>query len=103
MRPYWSSDRTLGAILTASIRHVRFGSKADIGEGATAVCFTPKSEHHLSPVPRVDILASSLRLSSSLYWRASAMGFNRRKMEDQRRETAEKEAATRRATDAQVV
>src|SRR5262249_51676735 len=34
---------------------------------------------------------------------ASAMGFNRRKMEDQRREAAEKEAATRRATDAQVL
>lgn len=31
------------------------------------------------------------------------MGFNRRKMEDQRRQTAEKEAATRRATDAQVL
>jgi hypothetical protein len=31
------------------------------------------------------------------------MGFNRRKMEDQRREAAEKEAATRRATDAQVL
>ena len=31
------------------------------------------------------------------------MGFNRRKMEDQRRETAEKEAASRRATDAQVL
>ena len=31
------------------------------------------------------------------------MGFNRRKMEDQRREVAEKEAATRRATDAQVL
>jgi hypothetical protein len=29
------------------------------------------------------------------------MGFNRRKLEDQRREAAEKEAATRRATDAQ--
>jgi hypothetical protein len=29
----------------------------------------------------------------------SAMGFNRRKLEDQRREAAEKEAATRRATD----
>ena len=35
----------------------RFGSKADIGEGATDVRFTPKSGHHLSPVPRVDILA----------------------------------------------
>jgi hypothetical protein len=32
-----------------------------------------------------------------------AMGFNRRKMEDQRCEAAEKEAATRRATDAQVL
>ena len=32
-----------------------------------------------------------------------AMGFNRRKMEDQRREAAEKEAANRRATDAQVL
>ena len=31
------------------------------------------------------------------------MGFNRRKLEDQRREAAEKEAATRRATDAQVL
>ena len=31
------------------------------------------------------------------------MGFNRRKMEDQRREAAEKEAANRRATEAQVL
>jgi hypothetical protein len=31
------------------------------------------------------------------------MGFNRRKMEDQRREAAEKEAAARRATEAQVL
>ena len=31
------------------------------------------------------------------------MGFNRRKMEDQRRQVAEKEAAPRRATDAQVL
>jgi hypothetical protein len=31
------------------------------------------------------------------------MGFNRRKMEDQRRQVAEKEAAARRATDAQVL
>jgi hypothetical protein len=31
------------------------------------------------------------------------MGFNRRKMEDQRRDAAEKEAATRRATDAQAL
>jgi hypothetical protein len=31
------------------------------------------------------------------------MGFNRRKMEDQRREAAEKEAVSRRATDAQVL
>jgi hypothetical protein len=31
------------------------------------------------------------------------MGFNRRKMEDRRRDAAEKEAATRRATDAQVL
>ena len=31
-----------------------------------------------------------------------ARGFNRRKMEDQRRQAAEKEAAARRATDAQV-
>ena len=31
------------------------------------------------------------------------MGFNRRKMEDQRREAAEKEAASRRATDAQML
>ena len=32
-----------------------------------------------------------------------AMGFNRRKMEDQRRQVAEKEAAARRATDARVL
>jgi hypothetical protein len=31
------------------------------------------------------------------------MGFNRRKLEDQRREAAEKEAASRRASDAQVL
>jgi hypothetical protein len=31
------------------------------------------------------------------------MGFNRRKLEDQRREAAEKEAAIRHATDAQVL
>jgi septal ring factor EnvC (AmiA/AmiB activator) len=31
------------------------------------------------------------------------MGFNRRKMEDQRRHAAEKDAAARRATDAQVL
>ncbi len=31
------------------------------------------------------------------------MGFNRRKMEDQRRDAAEKEAASRRATDAQLL
>ncbi len=31
------------------------------------------------------------------------MGFNRRKMEDQRREAAEKEASSRRATDGQVL
>jgi hypothetical protein len=31
------------------------------------------------------------------------MGFNRRKMEDRRRDAAEKEAAGRRATDAQVL
>jgi hypothetical protein len=34
---------------------------------------------------------------------ASEMGFNRRKLEDQRRESAAKEAASRRATDAQVL
>jgi hypothetical protein len=31
------------------------------------------------------------------------VGFNRRKLEDQRRDAAEKEAASRRATDAQVL
>jgi hypothetical protein len=31
------------------------------------------------------------------------MGFNKRKMQDQRRQAAEKEAAARRATDAQVL
>jgi hypothetical protein len=32
-----------------------------------------------------------------------SMGFNRRRMEDERREAAEKEAAQRRATDVQVL
>jgi len=32
-----------------------------------------------------------------------SMGFNKRKMEDQRRDAAEKEAAARRATEAQCV
>jgi hypothetical protein len=32
-----------------------------------------------------------------------SMGFNRRKMEDQRRQATEKEAAARRATDAQIL
>src|SRR5690349_3776131 len=35
--------------------------------------------------------------------RRSGMGFNRRKMEDQRKQAAEKEAAGRRATDYQVL
>jgi hypothetical protein len=35
--------------------------------------------------------------------RSSHMGFNRRKLEDQRRAAAEKEAANRRATDAEVL
>jgi hypothetical protein len=48
-------------------------------------------------------LAIFAALTSNLYRRASGMGFNRRKMEDQRRQAAEKEAATRRATDAQVL
>ena len=34
---------------------------------------------------------------------SATMGFNKRKLEDQRRDAAEKEAATRRATDAQVL
>jgi hypothetical protein len=34
---------------------------------------------------------------------SATMGFNRRKIEDQRRQVAEKEAANRRATDAQVL
>jgi len=79
------------------------GQKQKLLHLPTNVRFTPESGHHFSLVPRVDILAESLRLTSSVYRRASAMGFNRRKMEDQRREAAEKEAATRRATDAQVL
>ena len=31
--------------LPTSVGHVRFGSKADIGEGATDVRFAPKSGH----------------------------------------------------------
>jgi len=41
--------------------------------------------------------------SLGTFRRSSHMGFNRRKMEDQRREAAEKEAASRRATDAQAL
>src|SRR5262249_35777231 len=41
--------------------------------------------------------------SLGTFRRSSRMGFNRRKMEDQRRDAAEKEAATRRATAAQVL
>jgi hypothetical protein len=40
---------------------------------------------------------------SSLFGDDPTMGFNRRKMEDQRRQAAEKEAAARRVTDAQVL
>jgi hypothetical protein len=46
---------------------------------------------------------AALRLTSSLYRRASCTGFNRRKLADQRREAAEKQAASRRATDAQIL
>jgi len=46
---------------------------------------------------------AAVRLTSSLYRRASGMGFNRRKLVGQRHEAAEKEAAKRRATDAQVL
>jgi hypothetical protein len=67
--------------------------------------------------PKADIVGAfmSTRLSQQqhcpacLLWQPtrlqyrSAVGFNRRKMEDQRREAAEKEAANRRATDAQVL
>src|SRR5215472_17570110 len=34
-----------GALQQPSTVHVRYGSKADIGEGATDVRFTPKSRH----------------------------------------------------------
>jgi|SRR6516162_10777969 len=33
---------------SAAMPYVRFGSEADIGEGATDVRFTPKSGHHLN-------------------------------------------------------
>jgi hypothetical protein len=51
---------------------------------------------------------TAIRVSSPIDSRPASdtipnMGFNRRKMEDQRREAAEKEAANRRATDAQVL
>jgi hypothetical protein len=52
---------------------------------------------------RVSRLNGQCCAAVSTYGRASGLGFNRRKMEDQRRQVAEKEAATRRATDAQVL
>jgi hypothetical protein len=48
-------------------------------------------------------VANAAPLTSSLVRPRSGMGFNRRKLEDQRRQAAEKEAAERRATDAQVL
>jgi beta-phosphoglucomutase-like phosphatase (HAD superfamily) len=47
--------------------------------------------------------SKSFRLTERRSERPSVMGFNRRKMEDQRREAAEKEAANRRATEAQIL
>jgi hypothetical protein len=46
---------------------------------------------------------ASFRLTKPVAIEHRAMGFNKRKMEDQRRQAAEKEAAARRATDAQVL
>jgi hypothetical protein len=40
-----SAGRTLDAILIASIRHVRFGSKADMATSQHNVRFTPESGH----------------------------------------------------------
>jgi len=48
----------------------------------------------------VCLLRTAEKRVESVY--SATMGFNRRKMEEQRRDAAEKEAATRRATDAQV-
>src|SRR4029077_884670 len=54
------------------------------------------------PAGNGDVLIRGLTCLGT-FRRSSHMGFNRRKMEDQRREAAEKEAASRRATDAQVL
>jgi hypothetical protein len=68
-----------------------------------------------APSPSADLIAtacclafSKLRIPEHLVRRFRfgddpAMGFNRRKMEDRRRQAAEQEAAARRATEAQVL
>jgi hypothetical protein len=54
------------------------------------------------PAGNGDVLIRRLT-SLGTFRRSSRMGFNRRKLEDQRRQVAEKEAAAQRATDAQVL
>ena len=55
------------------------------------------------PAGNGDALIRGLTSLGSTFRRSSNMGFNRRKVEDQRRVATEKEAANRRATDAQVL
>ena len=61
-----------------------------------------QSEHPVS-ARQCPLLGVKRTLTLAPIRRRSGMGFNRRKMEDQRRQVAEKEAAARRATEAQVL
>jgi hypothetical protein len=63
-----------------------------VGENSIGMRFAWRSFH--APIKR--------SASSSRFGDHPAMGFNRRKMEDERQQAAEKAAAARRATDAQV-
>jgi hypothetical protein len=56
--------------------------------------------HERSRFLKATLPACLLWQATRLQYRSACMGFNRRKMEDQRRQAAEKEAAARRATDA---
>ena len=55
------------------------------------------------PAGNGDALIRGLTSLGSTFRRSSHMGFNRRKVKDQRRVATEKKAANRRATDAQVL
>jgi hypothetical protein len=94
-----------------NIRAPHFGQDGQAmtrGENPISAIYTPPLAYRCIEIfgRWIDTLTSQWLPLDDIVHRiqnASEMGFNRRKMEDQRRETAEKEAASRRATDAQVL